>query len=372
VGTLLDGTKFDSSRDRSEPFKFKLGAHQVIKGWDKVVETMKKGEICKVTLKPEYAYGENGSPPKIPANATLVFEIELLSWEEEKDLTKDKDGGIMKKVLHEGEKWETPKYESSCTVNLKVTNAAGDTVFEDAANKHIHIGSEEIPEGLEKALESMKKGEKAHVKVKSKYGYGANGNEALKIPPHTDLVYHIELVDFVKAKETWELKTFEEKYDFAVQRKNQGNAFFENSKLNLAAKKYEKSLDIFAHNSGSNDEEKKKIKELNLLLHLNLAMVHLKNRACKLSIEQCTKALDIDPNNVKGLYRRGMAHTMNCDYEEAKRDYEKALDIEPDSKTVKTALAQLKKKVQEEDRKDRKRFQNLFQRMAELDQEAKN
>jgi FK506-binding protein 4/5 len=71
TGTLLDGSKFDSSRDRSDPFKFKLGAGQVIKGWDRTVATMKRGEQCRVVLRSDYAYGASGSPPKIPANATL-------------------------------------------------------------------------------------------------------------------------------------------------------------------------------------------------------------------------------------------------------------------------------------------------------------
>ena len=71
TGTLLNGTKFDSSRDREEPFKFKLGAGQVIKGWDKTVATMKRGEQCRVVLRSDYAYGKSGSPPTIPADATL-------------------------------------------------------------------------------------------------------------------------------------------------------------------------------------------------------------------------------------------------------------------------------------------------------------
>jgi FKBP-type peptidyl-prolyl cis-trans isomerase len=72
TGTLQDGTKFDSSVDRGEPFSFTLGHSQVIKGWDMVVATMKKGEKVVVTLQHTYAYGEAGSPPKIPAKATLV------------------------------------------------------------------------------------------------------------------------------------------------------------------------------------------------------------------------------------------------------------------------------------------------------------
>jgi FKBP-type peptidyl-prolyl cis-trans isomerase len=78
VGTLTDGTKFDSSRDRGEPFDFTLGGGQVIKGWDQGVVGMKKGGIRNLTIPSELGYGKNGSPPKIPPDATLKFEIELL------------------------------------------------------------------------------------------------------------------------------------------------------------------------------------------------------------------------------------------------------------------------------------------------------
>ncbi len=82
-------------------------AGQVIKGWDQGIKTMKKGENAIFTIPPELAYGASGSPPTIPPNATLQFDVELLSWTSVKDICKD--GGIFKKILVEGEKWENPK-----------------------------------------------------------------------------------------------------------------------------------------------------------------------------------------------------------------------------------------------------------------------
>jgi|EP00945_MAST-04E_sp_MAST-4E-sp1_P002861 peptidylprolyl isomerase len=80
TGTLLDGTKFDSSRDRGDPFKFTIGQGQVIKGWDQGFASMRKGEHAVLTINSDYGYGDHGSPPKIPGGATLVFDVELLGF----------------------------------------------------------------------------------------------------------------------------------------------------------------------------------------------------------------------------------------------------------------------------------------------------
>jgi len=79
TGTLENGTKFDSSLDRNEVFEYTLGQNRVIQGWEKGLLGMKVGEKRKLVIPPELAYGPNGVPPVIPPNATLNFEIEMMS-----------------------------------------------------------------------------------------------------------------------------------------------------------------------------------------------------------------------------------------------------------------------------------------------------
>ncbi|XP_030576714.1 peptidyl-prolyl cis-trans isomerase FKBP1B isoform X2 [Archocentrus centrarchus] len=80
-GMLQNGKKFDSSRDRNKPFKFKIGHNEVIKGWEEGVAQMSLGQRAKITCTPDMAYGTTGHPGVIPPNAPLIFDVELLKLE---------------------------------------------------------------------------------------------------------------------------------------------------------------------------------------------------------------------------------------------------------------------------------------------------
>jgi len=138
TGTLdSDGTKFDSSLDRGKPFKFTIGQGQVIKGWDEGFASMKVGEKAVLKIRSDYGYGESGSPPKIPANATLRFEVELIDFQEklkEKwQMSPEEKIETAKRLKVEGTSFFTKK--SFVEAASKYEEAAGYTC--DSEEEHI-------------------------------------------------------------------------------------------------------------------------------------------------------------------------------------------------------------------------------------------
>jgi FK506-binding protein 4/5 len=121
TGTLAsDGSKFDSSRDRDQPFKFTLGTDSVIKGWDLGVATMKKGEKSLFTIRADYGYGASGSGDSIPGGATLKFEVELLRFGETE--VSGTNGEVVVRMKHKGEGWRSPEKGDQVLIKYTMTS----------------------------------------------------------------------------------------------------------------------------------------------------------------------------------------------------------------------------------------------------------
>ncbi|XP_017261748.1 peptidyl-prolyl cis-trans isomerase FKBP4 [Kryptolebias marmoratus] len=365
VGTLLDGTHFDSSRDRGEKFSFELGKGQVIKAWDIGVATMKVGELCQLVCKPEYAYGSAGSPPKIPPHATLIFEVELFEFRGE-DITDDEDGGIIRRIVTKGEGYSKPNEGAVVEVTLEGT--CDERVFDERELK-FEIGDGEsfgLPAGVEKSIMAMEQGEEALFTMKPKYGFGNAGSEKYNIPGGATVIYKIKLTAFEKAKESWEMNTAEKLEQSSIV-KEKGTQYFKEGKYKQASVQYKKIVSWLEHESGLSEEDEKKAKALRLAAHLNLAMCYLKLQEPNHALENCEKALEMDSSNEKALFRRGEALFAMKEFDSARDDFQRVVQLYPANKAAKSQVLLCQKRIKEQHEKDKRIYANMFQKFAERD-----
>lgn len=367
VGTLTDGTVFDSSRERSEPFEFELGKDHVIKAWDIGIATMRKGEIAKLTCQPQYAYGAAGSPPKIPPNATLIFEVEMISWKAE-DLSPKRDGGILRTIIESGEGFSSPN--DGATVDIHLTGECNGQVFEDRDVIFcIGEGSEHnICDGVERALEKFKIKEKSKLQIKSRYAFGSAGKPELNIPPNADLEYTITLNNFEKLKDFWTLDA-PEKLAQASFFKEKGSRYFKEGKYELACKLYDKMNSYINSTAGFSEAEEVSVKDLQKAMHLNLALCYLKLNRNLDARNECNSVLEVDPDNEKALFRRGQSYMNLAEPEPAIKDFETVLKLDPKNSAATRGIQQCKDLLKKQRSQEKKIYANMFEKFAKHDKE---
>jgi len=174
-----------------------LGKGEVIKGWDLGIPTMRKGEVAKFTIASEFAYGDEGRPPAIPPKATLVFEVELISWISRDDLFRD--GGAIKSQLEEGSGWKNPNKGEEVRVSIRATGEVG--VVEERPSFDYVLGSGELGDlekVVDKVLSGMNKGERCCVKCAKKYVYQDAAHGAVTLEVHLEEIYETDDVSLLK------------------------------------------------------------------------------------------------------------------------------------------------------------------------------
>lgn len=219
TGTLTDGSKFDSSKDRNQPFDFDLGMGRVIRGWDEGIPLLGKGGSATLIIPYHLAYGESGSG-RIPAFSTLIFEVDLLDFE------KSEEGKIaemseaeyrkyffettMKKypnaqqtasglmyVIQKPGGADRPNPGQNVTVHYtgKLTNG---TKFDSSRDRNepidFEIGIGRVIPGWDEGIPLLGKGGQATLIIPYYLAYGANGMGP--IPPYSTLLFDVELMDF--------------------------------------------------------------------------------------------------------------------------------------------------------------------------------
>lgn len=240
TGTLEDGSKFDSSRDRGQEFKFKIGKGSVIKGWDIGFASMKVGEKAVLKCRQDYAYGNEAKGGKIPAGATLIFDVELL------------------------------------------------------------------------------------------------GTAPAK-------------------KEVWEY-TDEEKIVEGTKLKEEGTAAFKDKNFEEAYRLYDDAVKMLDYVEGG--------KDITMSCNLNMAQACLNMKDFTRANEKAGVVLKEDPNNVKALYRRGLARNHLGLAEEAMEDLKQALVVDPTNANVKLELAKAKKSVAAAKAKSKAAYTGMFNKIS--------
>ncbi|XP_041021479.1 70 kDa peptidyl-prolyl isomerase-like isoform X2 [Juglans microcarpa x Juglans regia] len=485
VGTLLDGTTFESTRQRDEPTTIKLGQGQVVSGLDHGIITMKKGETALFTLPPELAYGDAGNDI-IPPFSVVRFEVQLVSWITVVDVRKD--GGIIKKIMEKGEGNEgpgdldevlvkyrvalddgtivaetpeegvefyvkdghlcpalpeaiktmkrgekvklvvQPQYASveegrdasngvhmiphSSLLNIDIElvsfkpvidvtgdfkvlkkilkEGEGDLVANEGATVTISYiarledgtvfekkgidgekplefitDEEQVISGFDRAVATMKKGERAILTIHPDFGFGSSEvrQDLAVVPPASNVVYEVEVLELMKEKAQWEMSN-REKIEAARRRKEEGNLLFQNGKYHRAGKKYDKAAEYISDDESFGDDEQKLAKQLRVSCWLNGAACSLKLNDFQGAIMLSSKVLDVESHNVKALYRRAQAYMETEDLFAAELDIKRALGTDPQNREVKLIQKNLKQLQADSNKRDSKLYKNMFARMT--------
>ncbi|CAJ1431888.1 unnamed protein product [Effrenium voratum] len=309
---------------------------------DRVLQMMKKGEEVSVACTQEY-FGK-------PDGGTV--ELTLHEIYDDKDVSFGKDKSVMKKQVKEGEGYESPK--DGGKVKLTVDVAGSTTTLE------FTVGDGEVCDALECAVLEMKKGERAILTCTRP---SSCIEPKLSLQPTDKVVMTLELLEFEKLKEQWDLSE-EEKVERGQARKEVGGNLFKQGRIELALERYKKVMDLFNYIDNFKDENKAKAKELKKLCDLNKAACHLKLKQHQDAMRCCNNVLKEEADNMKALFRRAQAAFGLYEYTDCMKDIKHILELDPSNRDAKVLYKQAQVGQKEEDKKVKGMFAKMCQGMS--------
>ncbi|XP_050382994.1 peptidyl-prolyl cis-trans isomerase PASTICCINO1 [Argentina anserina] len=353
-------------RTRGEPFFFNFGKSEIPKGLEMGIGTMAWQEKALIYVSSQYL---TPSPilPVVDGIEEVHFEVELVHFIQVRDMLGD--GRLIKRRIRDGEgefPMDCPLHDSLLRVHYKgiILNEEKTIFFDTRVNNNgqpfeFCSGEGLVPEGFEMCVRLMLPGEIALVTCPPDYAYDKFARPA-NVPEGAHIQWEIELLGFEMPKD-WTGLDFISIMDEAEKIRNTGNRLFKEGKFELAKAKYDKVLREFNHVNPQDDDEGKTFSNTRNLLNLNVAACYTKMGECRKAIETCNKVIEANPGHVKALYRRGMAFLAAGDFEEAKSDFNKMIQLDKSTEPDATAaLLKVKQQEQGVEKKQRKQFKGLF------------
>jgi FK506-binding protein 4/5 len=400
VGGADKGTILLADSKRS----FMLGAGQMPEAWEKVVPDMKKDAKVHLVCKEPRLLGpglDKDLGALLPSGTVRVeYTVTLDTWVKV-EIVSASDSSIIKQILAEGDGWERPNEGATVVVDVAYFKApdaastvttkidadaviiAAATAFDEKTHPFFEqtglkftLGDGAVMDGLDQAIQTMKAKEAARITIVPSMAYELAPmllppNAASSVKITDSIMVAVKLLSFEKSKDMWSM-SFEEKADEMMSRKLKGNEMFKANRIHPAIKAYERAIALFdSPTSELSPELKKHVNQLLVQCNVNLAVCYERKKDMTKVLSHCKKALELEPSNVKALYRRGSAYMALEDFYNAESDLKYALHLSPENADVKRKLKLLSELQSRQDAKDKKLFSNLFGRLSAMEEKER-
>ncbi|KAH7825477.1 putative peptidyl-prolyl cis-trans isomerase [Monocercomonoides exilis] len=283
------------------------------------------------------------------------------------DVKSERPLKVVKRIIKEGT-GPKPRRRTKCSVVF--TGKLQDGTIVDSVQDREHpflfkLGIGQAIKGWDVGVGSMRVGEIAELTIASDYAYGKNGKEDHNIPPDSPMIFEIELLDVEDEPET-----DQERYDFALKKKELGNKLSKEGNWKSARDEYETGLCYIDYLKPKDEELKQPLLEARIALHLNKCLCYLKMEKphLKRAKEEAEEVLKLDSSNAKALFRRSLVYRRKGDLKMARADLESALKSAPKDNSIRSELESVIKQQANIAAKQKKVYAGLFEKLRSMEE----